>query len=52
MLADVLLNGLLPGTDGDFVEHRLTPVLNHLGQLNAWRAAAQRARAKLELAKP
>ncbi|MDP1962556.1 MAG: alanine racemase, partial [Reyranella sp.] len=23
-------------------EHDLTPVLNHLGQLNAWRAAAQR----------
>ncbi len=37
-----VLNGLLPGTEGDFVEHRLTPVLNHLGQLNAWRAAAQR----------
>lgn len=37
-----VLNGLLPGTDGDFVEHRLTPALNHLGQLNAWRAAAQR----------
>jgi len=37
-----VLNGLLPGTEGDFVEHRLTPVMNHLGQLNAWRAAAQR----------
>ncbi len=37
-----VLNGLLAGTDGDFVEHGLTPVLNHLGQLNAWRAAAQR----------
>lgn len=37
-----VLNGLLAGTEGDFVEHRLTPVLNHLGQLNAWRAAAQR----------
>lgn len=37
-----VLNGLLPGTDGDFVEHGLTPVMNHLGQLNAWRAAAQR----------
>ncbi|UYN97940.1 MAG: alanine racemase [Enhydrobacter sp.] len=37
-----VLNGLLPGTDADFVEHRLTPALNHLGQLNAWRAAAQR----------
>ncbi|HZQ01065.1 MAG TPA: alanine racemase [Reyranella sp.] len=37
-----VLNGLLPGTDADFIEHGLTPVLNHLGQLNAWRAAAQR----------
>ena len=37
-----VLNGLMPGTDADFVEHRLTPVLNHLGELNAWRAAAQR----------
>ena len=37
-----VLNGLLPGTEGDFVAHRLIPVLNHLGQLHAWRAAAQR----------
>ena len=37
-----VLNGLLAGTESDFVEHGLTPVLNHLGQLNAWRAAAQR----------
>ena len=37
-----VLNGLLPGTEPDFAEHNLTPVLNHLGQLNAWRAAAQR----------
>jgi alanine racemase len=37
-----VLNGLLPGTEADFVEHELTPVLNHLGQLNAWRASAQR----------
>lgn len=37
-----VLNGLLSGTEPDFVECRLTPVLNHLGQLNAWRAAAQR----------
>ena len=37
-----MLNGLLANTDADFVEHNLTPVLNHLGQLNAWRAAAQR----------
>src|SRR5262245_5436823 len=37
-----VLNGLLPGTEADFVEHQLTPALNHLGQLNAWRATAQR----------
>jgi alanine racemase len=37
-----VLNGLLANTEGDLVEHGLTPVLNHLGQLNAWRAAAQR----------
>jgi len=37
-----VLNGLLAGTESDFVEFSLTPVLNHLGQLNAWRAAAQR----------
>jgi alanine racemase len=37
-----VLNGLLPNTEPDFVEYGLTPVLNHLGQLNAWRAAAQR----------
>jgi alanine racemase len=37
-----VLNGLLPGTEGDFVEFGLTPALNHLGQINAWRAAAQR----------
>ena len=37
-----VLNGLLAGTEPDFVVFGLTPVLNHLGQLNAWRAAAQR----------
>src|SRR3954469_1654474 len=25
-----VLNGLLPGTEGEFVDARLTPVLNHL----------------------
>jgi alanine racemase len=35
-----VLNGLLANTETDFVEHDLTPVLNHLGQLNAWRAAS------------
>src|SRR6476660_6118269 len=31
-----VLNGLLPGTEPDFVQFGLTPVLNHLGQLNTW----------------
>jgi alanine racemase len=43
-----VLNGLLAGTEPDFVEHGLTPVLNHLGQLNAWRAAAQRYNCALD----
>ena len=37
-----VLNGLLPGTEADFVQFSLVPVMNHLGQLNSWRAAAQR----------
>jgi alanine racemase len=37
-----VLNGLMPGTEADFVQHGLTPALNHLGQLSAWRATAQR----------
>jgi alanine racemase len=37
-----VLNGLLPGTEDDFVAYGLTPALNHLAQLNAWRATAQR----------
>jgi alanine racemase len=37
-----VLNGLLPGTEDDFVAYGLTPALNHLGQLNTWRATAQR----------
>ena len=31
------LNGLLPGTEAAYVEHRLTPVLNDLGQVARWR---------------
>lgn len=37
-----VLNGLLPGTDADLVEHRLVPALNDLGQVSAWRSCAQR----------
>jgi alanine racemase len=36
-----VLNGLLPGTEGDFRRARLIPVLNDLGQVAAWRARAQ-----------
>jgi alanine racemase len=34
-----VLNGLLPGGEGDFTVHRLIPVLNDLGQIAAWRRA-------------
>jgi alanine racemase len=39
LLADAaigVLNGLLPGTEASFAEHRLLPVLNDLGQLARW----------------
>ena len=32
-----VLNGLLPGTDAEILRARLIPVLNDLGQLDAWR---------------
>src|SRR5258708_18188857 len=35
-----VFNGLLPGTSGDFRQARLVPVLNDLGQVAAWRDAA------------
>ena len=41
-----VLNGLMPGTEADFVEHNILPVLNALGEIDAWRAeAARRGRA-------
>ena len=36
-----VLHGLLPGTSGDFRQARLVPVLNDLGQIAAWRDAAE-----------
>jgi len=33
----VVLNGLLPRTEGDILRARLIPVLNDLGQLDVWR---------------
>jgi alanine racemase len=32
-----VLAGLLPGTAAEFLAHRLTPVLNDLGQVETWR---------------
>lgn len=32
------LNGLLPGSEAVFVEHRIVPVLNALAQIDRWRA--------------
>ncbi len=38
-----VLNGLMPGCEGDYLAHRLRPVLNSLGDIEAWarRAAAE-----------
>ena len=33
-----VLNGLLPTSEADFIDHRLIPVLNDLGQIAAWRS--------------
>lgn len=38
-----VLNGLDPGEAPTFIGHGLVPVLNDLGQIEAWRAAARRA---------
>jgi alanine racemase len=37
-----VLNGLLPGCAGDFIEFRLVPVLNDPWQIADWRSAAAR----------
>ena len=39
-----VLNGLLPGTGGEFARSRLIPVLNSLDELAAWRAGAKTRR--------
>ncbi|MCR4378332.1 MAG: alanine racemase, partial [Rhodospirillales bacterium] len=33
-----VLNGLLDGTERDFTAHNLVPILNSLGEIDAWRA--------------
>ncbi len=37
-----VLHGPLPGSEGEFVAHRIVPVLNSLPQLAAWRALVRR----------
>jgi alanine racemase len=37
-----VLDGTLPGTAEEFVEHRLVPVLNDPGQIDEWRGSAAR----------
>jgi alanine racemase len=45
-----VLNGPLPGADEVLIAHRLTPVLNSLGDIAAWSAAARRREARLPAA--
>ncbi|HEV7372345.1 alanine racemase [Arenibaculum sp.] len=37
-----VLNGLLPGTEAEMVASGMVPVLNHLGEIERWSAAARR----------
>lgn len=39
----LVLNGLVPGAEGDHVAQRILPVLNSICQIDAWSAAARRA---------
>ncbi len=39
----IVLNGLMPGDEGVFLEHRLVPVLNDMEQVERWRQAGQGA---------
>ncbi|HTZ79972.1 MAG TPA: alanine racemase [Stellaceae bacterium] len=41
-----VLNGLLPGNGRDFLQAKLIPVLNDLGQLDAWRELIRPERAR------
>ena len=38
-----VLNGLFPGCERDYVEHRLVPVLNQLGEVERWAGCASSA---------
>jgi alanine racemase len=42
-----VLSGLLASQVDDFLQHDIAPVLNDIGQIQLWRAAAERAQRKL-----
>jgi alanine racemase len=42
-----VLNGLLPGTEADFVAHDITPVLGSLAELEGWAATGREVGRKL-----
>ncbi len=45
-----VLNGLIPGTESDCVDAGLWPVLNSLGQVEAWQKEARRRQVRLAAA--
>lgn len=45
-----VLSGLLPHTEGYFIEHSLTPIINDFGMLNKWVEEAQKRHKKLPCA--
>ncbi|MCY3851917.1 MAG: alanine racemase [Acidimicrobiaceae bacterium] len=42
-----VLNGAMPGTVEDLIDHRLIPALNSLGQIERWATAAEQRRQEL-----
>ncbi len=44
-----VFEGVQPGEEGEFVAHRLVPVLNNLSMLDVWRARGQGAPADLHI---
>lgn len=44
-----VLNGPLPGTAAEFVDHKLIPVLNHPGQVEEWRSEGKGSKAILHI---
>lgn len=43
----MVLNGLVPGAEVEYASHDLIPVLNHPGEIDAWRAFAHGRTARL-----